>query len=302
MVRTVARIIWQALNAYGTDHASSFAAAVAYYMLFSIFPLVLFFISFSGYFITQSQRENLVLQISSLFGGASTTEIYREILKATNGRAGLGLLSLAAALWSASAVFGALRTGLGAVWRWEHGRPWWLSKMDDLIGVICLGAMLGLALATTIVLTTVTNRVEQLLGAQVSQITSLFLSVIFVVLPIFLAFITFLVLYALASPPYIRLRHVWLGAAIAAVGYQIISLGFGFYVRYFAHYDRLYGSIGAAIAFLFFAYLMGSAILFGAEISESYMEWATGRRTGDRVLTTGDVPSVEPAHPKMPVL
>lgn len=302
MLKTVSRIIWRALNEYGADHASSFAAAVAYYMLFSIFPLVLFFISFSGYFITRTQREDLVVQISELFGGASTTEIFREISKATNGRAGLGVLSLFAALWSASAVFGSIRTGLAAVWRFEHSRPWWISKIDDLISVVCLGAMLGLALATTIILTTVTHRVEKLLGAQVSQITSIVLSAAFFLLPIVLAFITFLVLYSLASPPHIRLQHVWLGAVIAAVGYQIISLGFSFYVRFFAHYDRLYGSIGAAIAFLFFAYLMGSVILLGAEISESYMEQATGRRAGAPSLAGVADRPVETAHPKMPVL
>ncbi len=272
-LRAAFQITWRALLAYGSDHASSFAAAVAYYTLFSIFPLALFFVGFSGYFISRNQRDQIVVQLAKLFGGASTGTIYRQVEAATAGRAGFGLIGLVGALWGASAVFGALRTGLNAVWHVAGGPPWWKSKLYDLASVIGLLAMLGLALGITIVLTNLTAGMEQLFGTRLSGLASFILSAMFVLLPVVIAFVTFLALYVLISPPNIHLRHVWLGALISATGYQAISLSFGLYVRYFAHYDRVYGSLGAVIGFLFFAYLMGSLILLGAEISEAYMEW-----------------------------
>ncbi len=283
-LKAVFRITWRGLLSYNTDHASSFAAAVAYYTLFSIFPLALFFIGFSGYFITRSQRDAIVGQVANLFGGASTGTLYHEVELAMAGRAGLGLIGLIGALWGASAVFGAIRTGLNAVWHVTNGRPWWKAKLLDLASVIGLLAMLGLALALTLVLTNVTNRIEHLFGARLSGLATFTLAATLVLVPVVLAFFTFLALYVLASPRHIHLRHVWLGALISAVGYQAISLCFGLYVSYFAHYDRVYGSLGAVIGFLFFAYLMGSLILLGAEISEAYMESVTGLRAPERAL------------------
>ncbi len=283
-LRAAFRITWRGLLSYSADHASSFAAAVAYYTLFSIFPLALFFIGFSGYFISRNQRDRIVLQVVNLFGGASTGTIYHQVELAMKGRAGLGLIGLVGALWGASAVFGAIRTGLNAVWHVEGGPPWWKSKLYDLASVIGLLLMLGLALTFTIVLTNVTSRIEHLFGARLGGVASFTLAATFVLIPVVIAYFTFLALYLLASPPHIHLRHVWLGALISAIGYQAISLGFGIYVRYFANYDRVYGSLGAVIGFLFFAYLMGSLILLGAEISEAYMEWATGLRSPGRGL------------------
>jgi hypothetical protein len=78
------------------------------------------------------------------------------------------------------------------------------------------------------------------------------------------------VLYVWASPPHIRWRQVWPGALFGAIGFVALSFGFSLYARYFGHYDKVYGTLGAAIAFLFYAYLVGTLILLGAEVVEQY--------------------------------
>ena len=67
-----------------------------------------------------------------------------------------------------------------------------------------------------------------------------------------------------------RFRHVWTGALLAALLFELIKNGFALYLRYFGNYDAVYGSLGAVIAFLFFIYLSSIILLLGAEVAS---EW-----------------------------
>lgn len=276
-MKTAFAVATGAVRGFVSDQAGSFAAAIAYYTLFSIFPLTLFLVSVSGYFMTAAQRDALVEHVSDLLPNASTSAIYRQIHTVTNGRAALGVIGLVAALWSASAVFTAIRSGLHAVWKTHNARPWLVAKAIDLASVAGFGLMLTLSLAGSILLTGIGARTEHLLTGPLAGLVSLGLRAVFYFLPGAAAFLAFWVLYELASPRAIHWTDTWLGALVAAVGYQVISIGFGFYVRFFGRFDRVYGSLGAVIAFLFFAYLVGSLVLFGAEIIARYAELKPAR-------------------------
>jgi membrane protein len=271
-VRTAYVVAIGAVRSFVDDQAGSFAAAFAYYTLLSIFPLAIFLISISGYFMTASQRDALIAHASDLLPGASAGAIAGQINTVTNGRAGLGTIGLVFTLWSASAVFSALRAGLTAVWKVRRGRPWVLAKALDLASVVGLGAMLALSLASTILLTTISGAANQWLGDRFAGLIAFAFSTAIFLLPAALAFATLWVLYALASPLWIHWRNAWLGALVGAIGFQVVSFGFSVYLRYFSHYDRVYGALGAVIAFLFYAYLVGCVILLGAEVIARYVE------------------------------
>lgn len=258
--------------AYLDDRASSFAAAIAYYTLFSIFPLSLFLISFGGYFVTNSERDRIVTSISNALGGASAAKVYQQVASVTSGRAGLGIIGLIGALWGASGVFTAVRTGLNVVWNSRDGRPWLFAKAMDLLGVIGLGLMLLVALAAVAGLVALGDVTSRLLGEPVGALAAFGFGLIFLVLPVLIAFGTFCLLYTVTSPPHVHWRDCWHGALVAAIGFQAISVGFGWYVRSFAHYDKVYGSLGAVIAFLFYAFLLASLILLGAEVARQHVE------------------------------
>ncbi len=65
------------------------------------------------------------------------------------------------------------------------------------------------------------------------------------------------------------------GALLAAAGFEILQYGFSAYLSNFANYNRVYGSLGAVIAALFFVYLNASVFLFGAEVASEYPPPAT---------------------------
>jgi membrane protein len=259
------------------DRASSYAAAIAYYTLFSVLPLSIFVIGFGSYFVTNSDRDRMVANIADALGGASTVKIYEQVQSFTEGRAELGIIGLIGALWGASAVFTAVRTGLNVVWNTSDGRPWLIAKAVDLLSVIGFGLLLALALAGVAGLVALSELTKEMLGSRVAGLTSFGLGVFFLVLPFLIAFATFSQLYVVTSPASVHWTDCWHGAAVAAAGFQATSYGFGWYVRSFGRFDKLYGSLGAVIAFVFYAYVVASLVLLGAEIARQYVEWKRRR-------------------------
>ncbi len=269
-MKTAWRLAKTSALAYAKDKASSFAAAIAYHTLLSIFPLSLFVIGVAGYFMTKGQRNALVKDLAQALGGSSSANIERQIRLVTNGRAGISIFGLAVALWSASAIFGSLRTGLNAVWKYERRRSWLTGKAQDLIAVFGFGLLLSIAFAGTFVLTLLSAIAHRLPGARLGDLATLGFSALFFLLPFAVSFFTFGVLYVVTSPPSVHWRRVWPGALVGAVGFQALNLGFSVYVRSYGRFDKVYGSLGAVIAFLFYAYLLGSLMLFGGEVAHQY--------------------------------
>ena len=91
-----------------------------------------------------------------------------------------------------------------------------------------------------------------------------------------LLFGTFLFLYRFVPAAPTRLRGIWPGALAAAAGFEAVQYGFSLYLTYFGHYNKIYGSLGAIVAFLFFIYLASSVFLFGAEIAAEYPRLRAG--------------------------
>jgi membrane protein len=271
MLKGAGRFLLQTAKCYSADHAGSYAAAIAYYTLFSIFPLAVCLLSIGGYFLSNAQRQQLVQRLTSALGGASTSTVAQQVNTVSHGRAGLGIVGLIGALWSASAVFAAIRTGLNVVWNRENPHPWLQQRLLDLLGVLGLALVLLLALLATGAVSYVDAFAVDLLGHGAGGAVTAALSLLLTLLPAVLVFLAFGLLYIRAAPPRLGWRHVWPGALLAAAGFMALSFLFGLYVRFFGHYDKVYGSLGAVVAFLFYAYLVGSLLLFGAELSEQYV-------------------------------
>ena len=78
------------------------------------------------------------------------------------------------------------------------------------------------------------------------------------------------------------MRDVVAGALVGALLFEALKHGFAFYLRNFTNYDAIYGSLGAAIALLFFVYLAACVLLFGAEIAAEWPRVMYGHTTKRR--------------------
>jgi membrane protein len=271
-------VLKRAISNYGSHNGTSFAAAISYNALFSIFPLALFLLGFLGFFIhSSSQRESIINNIfSALNGGVSKSALTTQVNAVAGGSAAVGILGLVIAAWSASGVFSRVRTSMNVIWDSTKSRPLVPGKLLDLAMVIAVGALILLSVAATGVLTAVQGFSGQIFGSSLGWFTHLLFALLYLVIPPAISFVAFSLVYWLVPHAEVRVKDVWFGALVAAVLFEIVQLGFAFYVANLGHYAKTYGALGGVIAFLFFIYISANILLFGGEIAKEHIDVEAG--------------------------
>jgi membrane protein len=279
-VRRLLILIVRSVQEFGDDRCSHMAAAISYYGLFSLFPLLIFMVSIFGIFLQSSSlQEDLIEQVLD-FIPLTSDEGQDEVREAIGAVAGIsiplsivGLLGLA---WSASALFGVIRTSLNIAWDIETTRHFVKQKLLDLGMVAGVGLFFLLSIGTTALLRSTQEASSDILGP-LSSNTAFFWRATPYLVPAIFSFGAFAFLYRFVPNAPIKLRDVWAGALIAALFFEIIKNGFSFYLANFGRYDVVYGSLGAVVAFLFWMYLTAVVLLLGAEVASEYPRVMSGK-------------------------
>jgi membrane protein len=289
-------IAQRAFKGYGADRCSSYAAAIAYYALFSLFPLAIFAVTLAGYlFLTgdtarQEEVINSIMEALPLSEESGRAQLRESLTAVSQGRGGLGLIGLLGAAYSASALFGSVRTSLNTVFKVEQQRPLIQGKLIDLGMVFGLGTLLLLSLALTAVIAAVQTQSERIFGEEIGALAKIGLGLAYFIAPALVAFAVFAFVYKVIPHAEMSWRDALPGALFAAVGFEALQIGFAQYVTNFGNYDAVYGTLGFVIVFMFFAYLSAQIMLLGAELTKAYVE-----------VSTGAVPAARPAVPKKPL-
>ena len=249
---------------------------MSYYVFFSIFPLAILVVSIAGLVLTDdSLREQVIDELLNLLvlqEGAGRENLEELIEPVARGTSAIGVISVLGLAWAATGMMSALRFSLDTVWDLEFRRPFVRGKLVDLGLVFGVGGLLIISIGATAVLQVgrdVSDSVADSLGPFGAEATGFF-TVLALILPVFLSWLTFTIVYTVVPSVTVRVRDVIPGALVAALLFEVLKLGFSFYVRNFSNYDAVYGSLGAAIALLFFVYLAACVLIFGGEIAA---EW-----------------------------
>jgi membrane protein len=166
----------------------------------------------------------------------------------------------------------AIRTALNIAWDTDQRRPFVRGKAVDLLLVLAAVLAVGAALGATILSSLARQGSEHLPGplSSLSSAAGVLLTLASLLAALLVLFGTFLFLFRVVPAVPTRVREIWPGAAVAAVGFLALQFGFSVYVAHFADYNRVYGSLGAVVAFLFFVYLASAVFLLGAEVAAEY--------------------------------
>ena len=255
------------------------AAALSYYFLLALFPLLLFLTAMLGYFAeagTELRRSllNYLASIAPRSAAQLVRETVREITEGANG----GKLSfgLVAALWFASFGMGAIGDTLNAAYRVKESRPWWRVRLISLGLTAALAALIISALALV------------LYGGEIGEglagrydLGAAFVAVWNVLQwPIVLGFVLFSFALIYYFAPDLKEQHwYWItpGSLAGVALWLFVSFCFRLYLRYFDRYSVTYGSLGAVIILLLWFYLTGAAILVGGKVN-AVIEHAAARR------------------------
>ncbi len=260
----------RSVGSFGTDKCASLSAAIAYYTIFSLFPMALVGISLLGFFVGDaSAQEKVVNGLSGVITlGDEGERAFQETLSGVHRTKGwLGLIGLATAAWSASGLFGAIRTALDRVWDVDRPLPMLRAKARDLLLFLGFGGLLGASTASTGILHAAQEKGADWLGPLNTVAGPVFGVVAFVV-PLLLTFAAFLFLYERAPHARLTMRDVLPAAVLAALFFEFGKNILTYYILNMGSANKLAGSLGAAILLLVFIYYASQAVLFAAELAK----------------------------------
>jgi membrane protein len=264
--RTLVRRVWNELYA---GQLLTHAAALGFYFLFALFPLLLFLVTLLGLLAETGDelRANLFRFLSRVAppsAYALINETLLEIVTSSDGwRLWLGLLT---ALWFASLGIAALSESLNAMYGVRESRPFWKVRLSavglTVVLVVLIVSALMLMLYGGEIGTSIADYFQQgSLFKTVWTIAQVPLALVFVLF-------AFALIYYFA-PDLIDQTWYWItpGSLVGVTLWVMVSVVFRIYLRHFDSYSRTYGSLGAVIVLMLWFYLTGVAILLGGKIN-----------------------------------
>lgn len=276
-------ILKQAVKDFFADDMTTYASALSYQVLFSLFPFVLFliallgFLNLSSFFDWLRQNAEMMLPQESM---GPVNEVINDLQQQKGGLMSFGVII---ALWTASAAVRATMNALNVAYDVEEGRPAWKLYPLSVLYTIGIAGMMILAAAFLMVGPQAIQWLTQQIGLEQVFVTvwawlrwpaALFLLTLAVAL-----------VYYVAPDVEQEFRFITPGATLAVIVWVLASLAFNYYVSNFADYNATYGSIGAIIALLFYFFLSAAVMLFGAEINAVIEHYSPeGKNPGEKKI------------------
>jgi membrane protein len=272
-------LLKEAIQAWSNDYAASMGAALSYYTLFSIAPLLLIVIAVAGWFFgEQAVRGELVGALQDLMGEDGAKAVEGLLASVSEPKEGLiaTLAGLFVLILGATTVFGELQNNLDRIWRApapETVKSWWRLLRSRLLS---FGMILGIAflLMVSLVLDAVLSTLGKFWGAEGWQLLA---GAFNMIVSLGLSTTVFAMIYKLMPRARIAWRDVWVGAAVTAVLFTIGKFLIGLYIGRSAVASS-FGAAGSLVVVMVWVYYSAQIFLLGAEFTWVYAHIYGSRR------------------------
>ncbi|MEK7356952.1 MAG: YihY/virulence factor BrkB family protein, partial [Bdellovibrionota bacterium] len=261
------RGFWKALyKETNEDNVTNGAAALAYYLLLALFPLLIFMLSLLPYLPIENLHERVMGFLAQAMPGDAARAVESTIAEVTREKKG-GLLSFGAiaTLWAASAGLYAIMQQLNITYDVRESRPFWRARggaiLLTLMFIVMVVGSFGLIVFGDVFQAWV-DTTFGLAGA----LDSAFVIGRYVFALALMSF-GFALLYYYGPDVEQEFRFVTPGSVIGVLVLVLASLLFNFYVERFGNYAATYGSLGAVIILMLWLHITGLVILLGSEIN-----------------------------------
>ncbi|MGH3631262.1 MAG: YihY/virulence factor BrkB family protein, partial [Sciscionella sp.] len=254
---------------YFDDDCPQLAGSVAFHVLLSIFPLLIVVVSVFGLLSDDRTARSAVVDTVTTYiplSSSAQQSLLHLMAQLQGGASALGLLGLLGLIFSAGGMMGAIRHSLTLAWDVTEHRPFIRGKALDLLLVLGAGIVLGASFGLTVGVRLAARSGLANAGplSFLGPLTGAAGWLIGVLIPLILAFALFSFLFTFVPAAPTRFVEIWPGALVGAVLFQLLKELFAIYLSHFAHYNAVYGSLGAVAAFIFFVFLSSNALLLGA--------------------------------------
>jgi len=262
------KLIRYALKRFGQEHAPEAAASMAFYTLFSLFPVILIVVAANSFILESLQVQEQILEtILKFFPVASHQIISTNMQQILQARGAFGIAGLIVLVWAATCVFTTLVHNLNRAWTDAPMHNILRAHLTAFSIIIFLVILLPLFWISKAVINLIPVWDAHLLG--VINI-SYFRKIISNVVIYMFVCMTLMTLYRWIPKTKVRWSEAFGGAVFAVLAEGAATSLFSWYLRSgLSKYNLVYGSLGALISFLTWIYIINLIVLFGAHLSAS---------------------------------
>jgi membrane protein len=269
-------------NNWSQDRVSSKAAALAYYTIFSLAPILLICISVIGIvYGEEAARGEVLTQVSNLIGKESALQIQEIIQKASNPSTALftKIMSFIILLFTASGVFTEIQQGVNDIWGVKvNPKVGWFKIVKSRFMTFLMVLGIAFLLLISLILSACLAILSKYLSIFMS--TSVWMDlVIGHLLSFFIITLLFAMMYKIIPDIVLRWRDVWFGAIITSLLFSIGKMLIEFYLARFL-VTSIFGAAGSFIIILVWVFYSSQIFFIGVEITKLF-----SKNKGKKIIT-----------------
>ena len=273
ILKAVFNLFVDAGTAWSQDKASLYAASIAYYMTFSIVPMLVLTISIASRVFSQAVIEGqLVSQIENFIGSEAAILLQNLLRNASIGSSSFTIISALILLWAASGVFTHLKRALDIIYG-VTPRP-----MPPTRGVLhairtrffsfAMVLFMGLLLLVALALNTVVTAMGGFLVDYFPELAELNTTITRFIAPTIM-FLLFGIVFKTLPEARIAWRDVWLGSGVTTLLFLLGNFFISLYLR-ISNIGSVYGAAGSLIIMLVWIYYSAQIVMYGAEFTKIF--------------------------------
>jgi membrane protein len=275
-LKRIFKLLKDTVTEWNEDNVPMFAAALAYYTIFSLAPLLLIAIAIVGFFFGEAAAQGeIVRQIQGLIGKDGAEAIQTMIQNAHRPGSGGTLATIVGVVLlflGASGVFGQLQTALNTIWEVKPKpgkgiQSFLQSRFLSFAMVLVIGFLLLVSLVLSTVLAAIGNFFNNLLPgfAALGEIINFVVSFAVVTL-------LFAGIYKFLPDVKVPWKNLWVGAGVTSLLFTIGKALIGLYLGS-SGVGSTYGAAGSIVVLLLWVFYSAQILLFGAEFTQVYSKY-----------------------------
>lgn len=255
------------------DRATKFSAALSYYTIFALPPLIILIISASGFFLEEKDVASFFYeQIAELVGPNTAQEVQNAMNNVTLNRSGVlpTIIGVAMLLFSASGVFAEIQSSINYIWGFiAKPEKSIIRLVKNRLLSFAMIASVGFLLLVSLLINSLASILYDYLAEFFAASTIYLVKVLNNAIVFVIITLLFTTIFKTLPNGIIRLKDAFVGAAFTAVLFMIGKFGIGVYLGTTAT-SSLYGAAGSIIVMLMWVYYSAMILYFGAEFTKNY--------------------------------
>ncbi|GAB4508401.1 MAG: hypothetical protein OHK0046_00670 [Anaerolineae bacterium] len=253
------------------DYGLRQAAALSYYAIFSVFPLVLLLTIGVNSVVGSAVAQEQITQALILFlpDEAGTIDfVQRGVEQALEQSQSFTLVALVGLLWSGLGLFSNLTSSLDRIFQAPATRSIWRQR--------AIAFLMTFVLILLVVVSFITSGLLWLVNTLFITTPNIWIRISTFFLPYGISILIFALLFRYVPSRHVNWDAIWPAAILGGVALELAKVGFAWYLDSLTNFTPIYGSIATAIVLLLWAYLIAAIFLISAEICSQLNLWFMG--------------------------